>query len=100
MSSSDDPPVSDQSCSTLVFELTALVLSEGHLPRPLRIAGNIATHYPAIADKLPAANLTVVRVGVEGVKCPGSALGCAHIVVIQRDVDLWSVLADIMSRRQ
>ena len=98
MSSSDDPAVSDQSSATLVFELAALVLPQRHLPRPLGIAGNIAAHDPTVADKLPPADLTVVRVGVEGVKGPGSSLGCAHIVVIQRNVDLRSVLADIMSR--
>ena len=99
MSSGDDPVVGDQSGSTLVFELATLVLAERHLPGPLCITGHTAAHYPALAHKLPAADLTVVRVGVEGVECPGPALCRAHIIVIQGKVDLRSVLANVVSEQ-
>ena len=41
-------------------------------------------------------HLAVVRVGVEGVKGPGSTLRSGHVIVIQRHVDLRGVLANIV----
>ena len=99
MSCSDNPLVCDQSCSTFVFELSTLVLPKGHLPWPLSVAGNIATHDTTIPDKLPATDLTVVRVGVEGVKGSCSSFSSTDIIVIQGNINLWCVLTNVVSKR-
>ena len=75
-------------------------LSEGDLPGPLCVAGHVAAHDPALPHELAAADLTVVRVGVEGVEGAGAALGGAHVVVVQRHVDLGRVLADVVSEQK
>ena len=72
-------------------------LSEGDLPGPLCVAGHVAAHDPALPHELAAADLAVVGVGVEGVEGAGAALGGAHVVVVQRHVDLGRVLADVVS---
>ena len=45
-------------------------------------------------------HLAVVRVGVEGVEGPGSALCRGHVIVIQRNVDLRGVLANIVPEKK
>ena len=75
-------------------------LSEGDLPGPLCVAGHVAAHDPALPHELAAADLAVVGVGVEGVEGAGAALGGAHVVVVQRHVDLGRVLADVVSKEK
>ena len=64
----DNPGVRDKSRPAFVLELSRLVLSERHLPRPLRIAGNVPAHDTGRPEELPPADLAVVRVGVERVE--------------------------------
>ena len=98
MGGSDDPPVGDDGCPTLVLELARLVLSERDLPRPLGVAGHVAAHDPPVAsiEELAAADLGVVRVRVESVEGSGATLSTDG-VVLQRNVDLRLVLTDVIS---
>ena len=97
VSCSDDPPVGDDGGPTLVFELARLELSQRDLPRPLGVARHVAAHHPPAppVEELAAADLGVVRVGVESVERPGAALR-TDVVVLQRDVDLGLVLTDVI----
>eukprot|EP00095_Tigriopus_kingsejongensis_P011672 maker-scaffold59_size442576-snap-gene-2.13 protein:Tk11672 transcript:maker-scaffold59_size442576-snap-gene-2.13-mRNA-1 annotation:"hypothetical protein TcasGA2_TC001061" len=68
MGCGDHPCVGEQGRAAFVAELAVLVLSQRHLPRPFAVTGHATAHDAPLPDETSAADVLVVRSGIEGVE--------------------------------